>query len=150
MRSVVALALVFPILATAQNAASWTNVTSLAPGTSVEVTRRGGNPLRGAFATASPDSVTVRAKQGETVVPRAELTRVAAKKRGHAPWIGLGIGAAGGLAAGLGAGARLQNESGGDFDFRVVLGAIGAVAGAVGGLAIGAAVDGYKTVYEAP
>ncbi|MES1257850.1 MAG: hypothetical protein ABUS51_05455 [Acidobacteriota bacterium] len=129
---------------------SWESLNILKPGAPIEVFRKAGDPVRGTFTTLTPESVGVRTKQQEIAVPRADVARVRTKRKRRAKWIGLAIGAGAGAGTGSALGARLANESAGDIDVRSLSIATVAVAGALIGLGIGAALDSrHATIYTA-
>jgi hypothetical protein len=139
------------LLASQLCAASWQDVQALAHGAKVEVTRKTGPPVSGSVGTVSADSISVVTKQQEVSVPRADISRVIARRKGRAKWIGLTIGAGAGAGIGAAVGARLANESAGDIDIKAASVAGVAAAGALIGLAIGATLDSrHSTIYSAP
>jgi hypothetical protein len=144
-------ALVFVLLACQLCSASWQDVQALAQGAKVEVSRKTGGPVSGTVGTVSADSISVVTKQQEVSVPRADVSRIVASRRGHAKWIGLAIGAGAGAGTGAAVGARLANESAGDIDIKTGATAGLAVVGALIGLAIGSTLDSrHSTIYTAP
>jgi hypothetical protein len=149
MRRLIALSLLLPLLVAARDLSSWDRVTALSPGKAVEVTRQTGEPVKGDLVSASPDTITIRGKQGETSVARAEVKSIGAKGSGNAKWLGAAIGGVAGLVVGLVATLPLANE--GRDDLKAAGAGAGAAVGAAIGLGIGAGIDGgYKTVYRKP
>ena len=139
----------------AQNGSSdsWLNVRRLAQGSPIEVVDHKGASIKGTLAEVSDDSISVAGKKGTVAVPRSEVSRVRVRSsKGRTPTlVGMAIGAGAGLGVGAAAGARLANESGGDFAnlkpaIIGVSGAVGALVGAVIGSVAG---NRATTVYSA-
>jgi len=129
--------------------ADWDILQSLKPGQRVEVARKQGETENGAFRSVAGDSLTLRTKQREITIPRAEVARVIKRGSGRAKWYGLAAGAAAGAITGAAAGARLANESAGDIDVKAAATGVLAVGGGLIGLAIGTTLDArHTTIYE--
>jgi hypothetical protein len=82
----------------------WDTVKQLPPGKEVRVTLVDGRKLRGGIQSVTDDTLVLTSKSTETL-SRATVSKVATKgksHRGRNALIGLGIGAVGGLAAGVG------------------------------------------------
>ena len=133
-----------PLPSSAQTARdSWDNLKQLQPGQRIEVVDMKLKSLKGTFVSFSEEAISLRVKESEVAVPRPDVLRVSLRensKRTRNLLIGLGIGAAGGLAAGVG---LMEREPG----------YAGAVAGttvlfAVVGAGLGAAFPGYQTIYR--
>src|SRR5712692_5763051 len=133
--------------------AEWQNIRQLSAGQKIEVIKKDGKSLKGAFVASSDDSIRLQGKRQEVTVPRADVLRVRTNPdRGRRnTWIGAAIGAGGGLIVGGVLGARLANESGGDLA-NLKPAAIGgsAAVGALIGALIGSVVGGrHATIYSA-
>ena len=141
------------LLGQISDAASWQNLSRLAPGQSIEVTTKKGESLKGTFASVSEESISLERKHQNVAVPRAEVARVSlrASKRRKYTLIGLGIGAGAGAGIGAGAGESLANASGGDFaNLKPAITAVVCVIGAGVGALVGAGLGGRgATVYRA-
>jgi len=139
--------LLLPLLASAQDAGnSWNNLKQLRAGQEIEVVDMKLKSLKGTFTSFSEEAISLRTDGGEVGVRRDDVFRVTLRegsKRLRNTLIGMGIGAAGGVAAGVG---LMERETG----------YAGAVAGTVAlfagiGAGIGAALPaGTPTVYRAP
>ncbi|MGJ5817981.1 hypothetical protein [Paludibaculum fermentans] len=130
---------------------NWSNLSGLTAGSEIRVTLAGGQQLRGFLLRVTPESVLLNATTSQETLARAAILRVALKKpgrRGRNTLIGLGIGAAGGLA--IGAGIDARSNSGGWFQNagKGVIGPLGAILGTVVGVAW--PTGGWKDVYRVP
>lgn len=145
------LLLVVPPAGAGDSARStWQNLAGLRDGQRVEVLTRNSESFKGAYVRFSEESLTLRIKNNDTAIPRADVRRVRLRKGYKSLWIGLGAGAGAGALVGAAAGARLGNDSGGDFANLkpAITGAMAGVCGLIG-LAIGWAVRSHPTtVYE--
>ena len=125
------------LLGQTTDAASWQNLSRLAPGQSVEVTTKKGESLKGTFASVSEESISLERKHQSVAVPRAEIARV--NLRSSKQWkyalAGLGVGAG----IGAGAGAGFAQKSGGDYGKQITVGmcVIGALVGSLVGAGLG-------------
>jgi hypothetical protein len=141
------------LLGQATDAASWQNLSRLAPGQSIAVTTKKGESLKGTFVTVSEGAISLERKHQSIAVPRAEVARVSLRssKQRQYMLIGLGVGAGAGAGIGAGMGESLANESGGDF--RNLKPAVIAVVCAIGagvGALVGSWLGGRgATVYRA-
>jgi hypothetical protein len=140
------LALLACVGAWAQGPAdSWDNLKQLRVGQKIEVVEVNLKSLKGTFTSFSEEAISLRTDGGEVGVRRDDVFRVTLRegsKRLRNTLIGMGIGAAGGVAAGVG---LMERETG----------YAGAVAGTVAlfagiGAGIGAAFPGSRTIYRAP
>jgi hypothetical protein len=122
---------------------SWDNLKQLQPGQKIEVVDMKLKSLKGTFVSFSAEAISLRVMSAEVSVKRPDVMRVSLRensKRTRNLLIGLGIGAAGGLAAGVG---LMEREPG----------YAGAVAGttvlfAVVGAGLGVPFPGYQTIYR--
>jgi hypothetical protein len=140
-------ALVASVAAQAQTG-SWANLSQLAPGTETRVTLSGGRILRGSAQTVTSDSLAIDAAKGQEKLSRTEIKRVQTKRRGHRgrnALIGLGIGAAGGLA--IGAAADRNDPSWSPFA-KAVFTPLGALIGTAVGVLIPS--GGWHEIYRSP
>jgi hypothetical protein len=83
----------------------WANLKTLTAGTEMRVIATGGQTIRGSFVSVSDDALIVGQPKGERMLTRSMVASVSLKKKNHRirhMLIGLGVGAAGGLAAGAG------------------------------------------------
>ena len=123
---------------------SWDNLSQLHAGQKIEVVDMKLKSLKGTFVSFSAEAISLRVMSDEVSVKRPDVMRVSLRensKRTRNLLIGLAIGAAGGLAAGVG---LMERETG----------YAGAVAGttvlfAAAGAGLGAAFSGYQTIYRA-
>ena len=138
------LLVLLPGLGLAQTGqASWDNLSQLRAGQKIEVVDMKLKSLKGTFVSFSEEAISLRVKESEVAVPRPDVLRVSLRensKRTRNLLIGLGIGAAGGLAAGVGLMEREPGYAG------AVAGT--AVLGAVVGAGLGAPFPGYQTIYR--
>lgn len=152
---IVAIALLEPALMLAKdgNLTSWQNLKQLAAGQEIEITKTQGKPVRGAFIGFADQSISLREKQQEIAIPRADVARVQLRpaKRGRYLWIGAAVGAGAGAGVGLGIGESVANESGGDFkNLKPAITAVSAGLGALVGAVIGSTLCGrHTTIYIA-
>ena len=100
------------LLGQTTDAASWQNLSRLAPGQSIEVTTKKGESLKGTFASVSDGAISLERKRQNVAVPRAEIARVSLRssKRLNYTLAGLGVGAGVGAGIGAGAGESLDND----------------------------------------
>ncbi len=149
MKRALAVMLIVAGISPAQDKSSWQNLSSLRSNQPIEVLKTSRESLNGEFVRFADDSISLRVKQQDVSVPRAEVARVRTRSKGHkAIWIGTAVGAGAGLAIGAAAGTKLATESGGDFanlktGITVGFGAIGALIGAGFG-----SLTGHKTIYK--
>jgi hypothetical protein len=151
----VAISLLEPtlMLASDSNVTSWQNLKQLAAGQEIEVTKTKGRPARGAFIGFGDQSISLREKQQEIAIPRADVTRVQLRpaKSGRYMWIGAAVGAGAGAGVGVGIGESVANESGGDFrNLKPAITVVSAGLGALVGAIVGSIISGrHTTIYIA-
>ena len=142
-----------PMLASDSSGSAWQNLRQLAAGQEIEVTNTAGKTVRGTFGSFSDQSISLHEKQQETVVLRAEVSRVRLRpaRRGRYALIGAAVGAGAGAGLGAGLGESLANSSGGDFrNLKPAIIGLSAVFGALVGLVVGSALGSrHTTVYRA-
>jgi hypothetical protein len=138
-----------PLPSSAQTARdSWENLQQLRPGQKIEVVDMQLKSRQGTFASYSAEAISLRVKNNEVTVPRADVLRVSSRedsKRARNMLIGLAIGAGVGVAIGAAMDARVNYETGECCMGVAFLAPIGAGAG----FGLGAAFPGYRTVYRA-
>jgi hypothetical protein len=129
---------------------SWANLRELSPGKPIEVMTTNGKTLSGSFVSFSEESISIRTKQQDVSVPRAEVSRVRHRPGARATWIGAGIGAGAGAGIGYAGGQGLGNISGGDFArLTPAFAGAGAVVGALVGAVAGHLIGGrHTTIYR--
>lgn len=141
------------MLASDSNVTSWQNLKQLAAGQAIEVTKTKGRPVRGTFIGFVDQAISLREKQQEIAIPRADVSRVRLRpaKSGRYIWIGAAIGAGAGAGVGAGIGESVANESGGDFrNLKPAITGVSAGLGALVGAVIGSAIGGrHTTIYIA-
>ena len=152
---IVAITLLGPPLMMAGDSSmtSWQNLRQLAAGQEIEVTKTKERPVRGTFIRFADQSISLREKQQEIEIPRADVSRVRSRsaKRGRYTWIGAAVGAGAGAGAGAGIGESVANQSGGDFrNLKPAIIGVSAGIGALIGAVIGSAMGGrHTTIYSA-
>lgn len=147
------LVAMFALALPAQPARDWTSLSStLSAGSEIQVKTSGKETLRGQFASADADTLALTTSKGEQRVARAMVSRVAVKKKNHRlrnMAIGLGAGAAGGLAVGAAGDAQCNPHCffGNNLGKEVVT-----PAGAFAGLIVGLVwpTGGWREIYRAP
>jgi hypothetical protein len=139
----------------AQSVSDWAGLNhtpALSAGAEIEVRTTGNQRSRGQFTTAEDDALVMMTPSGPRRIPRATVKRISAKKPGHRlrnTLIGLGVGAAAGLAVGA-----EQDESCSPHCFlgnniaKAVLTPVGALVGLIVGVVI--PTGGWREVYRAP
>jgi hypothetical protein len=140
------------LLGQTTDAASWQNLSRLAPGQSIQVTTKKGESLKGTFVSVSEGAISLERTHQSVAVPRAEVARVSlrsSKQRKYA-LIGLGVGAGAGAGIGAGIGESLAQESGGDFrNLKPAVIAVVCGIGALAGTLVGSWLGGRgATVYR--
>ena len=126
----------------------WDRVSSLAPGTKIEVLPqdRSQPHIKGTLLSASPEALRVQARSGELAWQRSEIRIVkieAPGRRARNGLIGVAIGAAAGLAIGEAVCVYCRNEGHPGFG----------IAGLAAGAGVGALAflpTPYQTVFKAP
>ena len=118
---------------------SWEGIKAVPPGDEVVVSLRNGQTLKGKLINISDTALTIEQAQRATDISRGDalrVHRVVSKSSKRATLIGLGIGAGVGL---IGSVAAAKSGGGeGDADLgAVIVGAIGAGAGALIGYIVG-------------
>jgi uncharacterized SAM-binding protein YcdF (DUF218 family) len=126
----------------------WSVVAKLSPGTRVEAFSKDSRQsvVKGSVVRASAESLVVNGKAGEVLLDRATirvLKTAAAQRRVRSGLIGVGAGAAAGLAVGTAVCLYCRNE--GHSGFQHIGLAIGAALGAIAFLPMP-----YQTIYRAP
>jgi len=146
--SLMAVLLVAPQLSLAQTATdSWDNLKRLRSGQRIEVVDMKLKPVQGAYASYSEEAISVLVGGDLVSVPRANVFSVKNRqgpRRARNAWLGLAIGAAGGLAIGWYKGAT-YHEEGETGVFMLVYTPVGAGIGAGVGAALPA---GQVTIYR--
>src|ERR1017187_5042178 len=92
---IVAITLLGPPLMMAGDSSmtSWQNLRQLAAGQEIEVTKTKERPVRGTFIRFADQSISLREKQQEIEIPRADVSRVRSRsaKRGRFTWGGAAV-----------------------------------------------------------
>lgn len=131
--------------------AQWANLNQLKIGAEIRVGLTGGRTVNGFLQSVGPDSLAINAPTSQESLARQDIKLVSLKRPGHRgrnTLIGLSIGAAGGAASGVA--IDHATPSRGWFpNFGVaVFTPIGAIVGAVVGVAI--PTGGWRVVYRVP
>jgi hypothetical protein len=141
-----------PMLARDGSLAAWQNLRQLAAGQEIEVATKG-RTVKGTFVAFADESISLRQKQQETAIPRADVSQVRLRpaRRGRYTLIGAAVGAGAGAGVGAGLAEGLSNESGWDFrNLKPAVIGLSAVFGALVGLVVGSALGGrHTTIYRA-
>jgi len=112
---------------------SWNNLKGLELGQKIEVADMNLKSLKGTFVSYSAEAISLRTGKGEEGVRREDVFRVSSRegsKRLRNTLIGMGIGTAGGLAAGFGLMERETGYAGAVAGTTVLFAAVGAGIGA--------------------
>ena len=120
---------------------------NVAPGEKIVLTTSDGERVEGRLRTITPDLVTLDLRKGLGMIEMRRVNRIVVKDSiRNGLLMGLAIGAGAGVAGGLVMNAICVNETGGCLGDAAVLG----LAGAAGGAAIGAGLDGlqHRTAFE--
>lgn len=136
------------LTATPLDKSDWRNVVGLPIGEKVHVTRTNQTKMKAEFVSATADSLTIRNKTGEIIIPKAEVRRVgqpARSKRGRHAAIGAGIGAT----AAATVVAVAVRGAGWDF-YTWIAFAIGVASWAGIGALIGVLIPSVPAIYEVP
>jgi len=123
----------------------WDNLGRLNPGTRIEVVSSR-QAETGEFVSSSTESLTIRTHGGERKFLRQDVERITARSQPHRKrnfLIGVGVGAAIGLAVDQTLGRYLRNESNPSSARPIIWGVPIAVCGG-----IGAAMPGYTVIYR--
>lgn len=148
LRCIVAVFLFLPMLALAAKG-TWPEVQSIAPGTKVQVLKKGkaAERVKGTVSRVTATEIVVATKKGEVSIPQAEVRKVSIPKAGKRltrTLIGAGIGAGAGYASSWAFCAGCRNEYD---DYELVTGLLTLI-GLGAGAGLGAAVGPYVTVYD--
>jgi hypothetical protein len=84
---------------------NWGNLQAVTPGVEIRLIEVDHKSLRGTFRSVDGDALTIDLSPRSQLVPRTSVVSVSVRRPGHRlrhMLIGLGVGAAGGLAAGAG------------------------------------------------
>jgi len=139
-----------------QPGADWASLQhspAISAGTQIEAKTTDNKRYRGEFKAADTDALVLTTSNGEQRLARLTVSRVSVKKPGHRgrnTLIGLGIGAAAGLALGAVADARCTGKC---VEGNTPLGKeagtpLGLLIGAIIGVAL--PTGGWREVYRAP
>ena len=150
-----AVTIVKPALMTAGGTSltSWQNLEQLISGQEIEVTMSNGRSVQGSFISFGNPSISLRGKQKDITISRADVSRVRlhpARRRRYT-WIGAALGAGAGAGVGAGIGEHVAYESGGDFrNLKPAIIGISAGIGAGVGALIGSMIGSrHATIYTA-
>lgn len=132
---------------------SWQNLNSLRPGERIQVRAMKSEKVTGTFMNVTDAAISVQSEAGPRNIQRSDVRsvkRMKAKHRLRNTLILAGVGA--GVGAGIGAAAHHSCSSTQTFCFdiggRSLPAGIGAVAGFLGGAAIGALLPSHETIYS--
>lgn len=132
---------------------SWENLKTLRPGEQIQVRASKTPKITGTFMNVTDAAISVEAEAGLQTIQRQEVRsvkRMKAKHRLRNTLILAGVGA--GVGAGIGAAAHHSCPSSQTFCLdiggRSLPAGIGAVAGLLGGAAIGALLPSHETIYS--
>ncbi len=150
MKTVLAISFAAAQLVCAQSKTDWASLSKLAAREQIKVSMSDGKSYRGEFQSVTADSLAMVAAATQQSLPHTQVTRVSVKgdsHRGRNALIGLGVGAAGGLAIGAAGDAQCSRDCflGGNIG-KAVLTPIGAIAGAIIGVAW--PTGGWHDVYR--
>jgi hypothetical protein len=142
------VALIAPPWAFAQSSLDrWENLAQVRTGRKIEVVDKKMKPVQGQFISYNEEAILLRVGQDQVSLPRAEVASVKDRegpRRARNAWLGMAIGAAGGLVIGAIRG-KTYYEEGETGVFILVWTPIGAGIGAGVGAALPA---GQKTIYR--
>jgi len=135
----------------AQSKTDWASLNKLAAGEPIRVSMTDGKSYKGEFQSVSADSLVMVAASTQQSLAHAQVAKVSLKgesHRGRNTLIGLGVGAAGGLAIGAGADAACSRDC---FLGNNIGKAIFTPLGAIIGTIVGAVwpTGGWHDVYRA-
>jgi hypothetical protein len=136
---VIVVAMVSSVCFAETDKGRWENVQKLKPGQKVQVMELGAIVREGKLKEVTSDQIVIEVKKNAVVIPRDDVSRVVLKKsRTPRILMGLGIGAAVGLAA-------LSGSTGED-SYYEALAAFPLLAG--GGGAVGALLPTTSVIYQ--
>jgi len=139
---IIMMALLSGICFAKTDKSQWDNLQKLKPGQKIEIVELGKIKRKGIFKQMSQDEITLEVKQHIVTIPRDDVRRVTLKRsRTPGILIGLGIGAAIGLAA-------LSSADGDETAYYSALVALPFLAG--GGAGAGALVSADSVIYQRP
>ena len=124
---------------------SWDVLRGLYPGDRIKILDNAGQEFKGAFTSATADSISMKSDNRELAIERPRVRRVqvrASSRRVRNILIGVGLGLAVGVTVDQTVGTYLRNEAG---ESRRALTYIAPIALCAG---IGAALPAYRTVYR--
>ena len=132
---------------------SWENLNTLKPGQGIQVREMKSGKVTGTFVNVTDAAISVQVGTGPQTVQKEDVRSVKRMKSKHRlrnTLILAGVGA--GIGAGIGAAAHHSCPSSQTFCFdiggRSLPAGIGAVAGFLGGAAIGAVLPTHETIYS--
>jgi len=131
--------------ATARDSSNWNNLAQISAGEKVQVVRQTMKTVNGNFESFSQDSVVVRQRSADVVIPKSDVVRVTITGRSHR-LRNLAIGAAVGAGTGFVIGQIATRERNDDWQ---TIASFCTVVGLGGGTGIGAAIPGHPTIYRA-
>ena len=134
----------------AEPGASWENLRQLTPGHKIQVVQRDGKAWTGSFVSFSDTSVSLKVREANKTVRRAEVVRVSrhSGKRARNALIGAAAGAGAGVAIGAGVGGCKQNQFGPCIGRGLAAAVVGGAGAVIGGV-IGAMIPGSAIIYRA-
>lgn len=136
---------VLPAPVFAADESDWNNLSQVHAGEKVQVVRQKMKTVTGNFESFSQDSIVVRQKQADVVIPKTEVVRVTIMSR-NKRLRNLAIGAAAGAGTGFLIGQIMTRERHDDWQ---TIAYFCTMVGLGGGTGIGASIHGHPTVYRA-
>ena len=132
----------------------WKALYGLHSGERIELMETGLKKHVGTFSTVTEEAIQMREGSNDIGIAKENVARVTVLDKSHRLRNSLIFGAVGaGTGAGIATAATTCSSSNNTFNFcglgRGVAVAIGAVAGLVGGAAVGAAIPSHPTIYRA-
>ncbi len=131
--------------ALAEDSSNWADLSKIRPGEKIQIVREKMKTVNGTFESFSDDSIVVRQKSADVVVPKREVVRVTITGRSKR-LRNLAIGAAAGAGTGFLIGHIVTREKHDDWQTIV---SFSTMVGLAGGTGIGASIAGHPTVYRA-